>query len=426
MMVALLLGSFFILICLKVPISFSLLISSLLYLIANDISPIVAIQRMAMGVGDSFPLMAVPFFILAGNIMNTGGITRRIFDFANKVVGHITGGLGHANILASIIFSGMSGTAIADAGGLGAIELKAMKDAGYDEDFSLAITGASSIIGPIIPPSVPAVVFGVIAGVSIGRLFIGGVVPGLIMGLAMAVFVYVESKRKKYPKTKRATIGEIWKAVRESFFTLMTPVIILGGIIGGVFTPTEAAMIAVIYSLVLSFVYKELGVKDVPRMLMETVNGTVSVMLIVGSASLFGWILASAQIPQMLSSFFLNTMPNKYVALLVINVLLFVVGTFMETISAITILTPVLMPVVVNFGIDPVHFGIIMILNLMIGLLTPPVGMVLYVLAGVSKVPFERIAKVVLPYVFTLSIVLLIITFVPDIVLFLPNLLFKR
>ena len=425
-MVAVLLVSFFVLIIVRVPISFALLISSLLYLIGTGINPVVAVQRMAMGIGDSFPLMAVPFFILAGNIMNSGGITRRIFDFANKCVGHVTGGLGHANILASVIFSGMSGTAIADAGGLGAIELKAMKDAGYDEDFSLAITGASSIIGPIIPPSVPAVVFGVIAGVSIGKLFIGGVIPGFIMAFAMGLFVYFESKRKNYPKTKRATFRELAFSVQESFFTLMTPVIILGGIIGGVFTPTEAAMIAVIYSLILSFAYKEIGIRDIPRLLLETVNSTVSVMLIVSCASLFAWILASAQVPQMLASFFLDTLPNKYVALLVINVLLFIAGTFMETISAITILTPVLMPVVVNFGIDPVHFGIVMILNLMIGLLTPPVGMVLYVLAGVSKVPFERIAKVVTPYIVVLSIVLMVITYVPDLVLFLPNLLFHK
>jgi len=424
-MVTVLLVSFFLLIIIRVPISFALLISSLLYLTGAGISPIVAVQRMAMGIGDSFPLMAVPFFILAGNIMNSGGITRRIFDFANKVVGHITGGLGHANILASVIFSGMSGTAIADAGGLGAIELKAMKDAGYDEDFSLAITGASSIIGPIIPPSVPAVVFGVIAGVSIGKLFVAGIIPGIIMAFAMGIFVYVESKRKNYPKTKKATFRELVFSVQESFFTLMTPVVILGGIIGGVFTPTEAAMIAVIYSLVLSFAYKEIGIRDIPRLLLETVNSTVSVMLIVSCASLFAWILASAQVPQALASFFLDTLPNKYVALLVINILLFVAGTFMETISAITILTPVLMPVVVNFGIDPVHFGIVMILNLMIGLLTPPVGMVLYVLAGVSKVPFERIARVVTPYIVVLSIVLLIITYVPDLVLFLPNLLFN-
>jgi tripartite ATP-independent transporter DctM subunit len=379
---------------------------------------------MAMGVGDSFPLMAVPFFILAGSIMNSGGITERLFSFANKLVGHITGGLGHANILASIIFSGMSGTAIADAGGLGAIELKAMKDAGYDEDFSLAVTGASSIIGPIIPPSVPAVVFGVIAGVSIGRLFIAGVLPGLFMGLVMAGLVYHQSKKRNYPKERKATFREILSATKSSFFPLLTPVVIIGGILIGVFTPTEAAIIAVIYSLILAFVYRSITIKDLPRFLRETANTTVGVMLIVAAASLFGWILASEQIPQKLSQFFLANFPNKYMALLVINIFLLIAGTFMETIAALTILTPVLMPVVMGLGIDPVHFGIIMILNLMIGLLTPPVGMVLYVLAGVSKVPFEKISKAVTPYLIILAVTLLIITYVPQISLFLPDLLF--
>ncbi len=420
----LLLGSFFLLLLIKMPISFSLLASSVLYLSINDISLYAAVLRMAMGIGDSFPLLAVPFFILAGNIMNTGGITERIFSFAERVVGHITGGLGHANILASIIFSGMSGTALADAGGLGAIELKAMKDAGYDEDFSLAITGASSIIGPIIPPSVPAVVFGVIAGVSIGRLFIAGIVPGLIMALAMAVFVYLQSKKRNYPRKQRATAQELWQSVRRSFFPLMTPVIIIGSLLGGVITPTEAALIAVVYSLVLSACYGELGWGVLVRVLRETAYSTVSVMFIVSCSSIFGWILASERLPQKLALFFLSTVPDKWMALIVINILLLVAGTFMETVSALTILTPVLMPVATSFGIDPIHFGIVIILNLMIGLLTPPVGMVLYVLAGVSNVPFEKITRAVLPYIFVLGIVQIIITFVPQISLWLPNLLF--
>ena len=318
----------------------------------------------------------------------------------------------------------MSGTAIADAAGLGAIELKAMKDAGYDEDFSLAITGASSLIGPIIPPSVPAVVFGVIAGVSIGRLFIAGVVPGLIMGGVMAGFVYVVAKKKQYPKTKRATLKEAIIATKKAFWCLLTPALIIGGILGGVITPTEAAVIAVVYSLVLALVYKDLTLRDIPRLLFDSANTTTAVMIIVGSASLFGWILASAQIPQILTNFFLSTIPNKYIALLVINILLLIAGTFMETIACLTILTPVLMPVAVGFGVDPVHFGIIMILNLMIGLLTPPVGMVLYVLAGVSKVPFERIAKVCFPYVVLMTALLFVFTYVPIIVTFLPNLVF--
>lgn len=420
----LLVGTLFVLLILRVPVSFSLLISSVLYLVTHDIPPVAAIVRMAMGIGDSFPLMAVPFFILAGSIMNSGGITRRLFTFADVVVGHITGGLGHANILASIIFSGMSGTAIADAGGLGAVELKAMREAGYDEDFSLAVTAASSLIGPIIPPSVPAVVFGVIAGVSIGRLFVAGFIPGLIMGLVMSIFVYFQSRNRGYPKNQRATFGKFMQALKESFFALLTPVVIIGGILVGVFTPTEAAIIAVVYSLILGFAYREITWKDIPRCLKETADNTVSVMLIVACASIFGWILASAQIPQKLSLLFLTYVPNKYLALLLINILLLIAGTFMETISALTILTPVLMPVVNGLGIDPVHFGIIMIVNLMIGLLTPPVGMVLYVLAGVSHVAFEDIAKAVVPYIIVLIIALLIFTYVPQIVLFLPNLVF--
>lgn len=420
----LLLGSFFILLLIKVPVSFSLLVSSVLYMVAHGQEPFMVIIRMTMGVGDSFPLMAVPFFILAGAIMNTGGITTRIFDFADKLCGHITGGLGHANILASIIFSGMSGTAIADTGGLGAIELKAMKDAGYDDDFSLAITGASSIIGPIIPPSVPAVIFGVVGGVSIGRLFIGGVIPGLIMGLAMAIFVYCQSKSRGYPKKKRATIKEIAASTRKSFFALMTPVVIIGGIFIGVITPTEAAILAVVYSLILSIAYGDFHRKDFFDVLRETVNGTVSVMLIVSCASVFAYILAAEQIPQKMAEVFLATIPNKYVALFVVNIILLIVGTFMETTSAIMILTPVLVPIMISFGIDPVHFGIVMILNLMIGLLTPPVGMVLYVLSGVSKVPFEQIVKAIWPYIIVLTIVLFIITYLPPIVLFLPNLVF--
>jgi tripartite ATP-independent transporter DctM subunit len=422
----LLLGSFFLLLLLSVPVAFSLFISSLLYLLANHISPLVAVQRMTMGVGDSFPIMAVPFFILAGAIMNSAGITERLFGLANKVVGHFTGGLGHANILASIIFAGMSGTAIADAGGLGAVELKAMKDAGYPEDFSLAVTGASSAIGPIIPPSVPAVVFGVVGGVSIGRLFCAGVIPGLLMGVAMGILVYYHSKKNHYPKAKRATFKELLLATKRGFFPLMTPILIIGGILVGVVTPTEAAIIAVIYSLILGFAYHEITWRDLPRFLREACNTTVSVMLIVGSASLFGWILTSEQIPQHVSAFFINTFPNPFIGLLAINALLLIVGCFMETIAAITILTPVLMPVALGMGVDPVHFGLILILNLMIGLLTPPVGMVLYVLAAVSKVPFERIAKTVTPYVAVLIIMLFAITFIPQISLFLPNLIFGK
>jgi tripartite ATP-independent transporter DctM subunit len=421
--VLLLAFTFILLLLLRVPVSFTLLMSSLVYIFANDIPLRVVTQRLMAG-PDSFPLMAVPFFMLAGSIMNTGGITSRIFNFADKMVGHYTGGLGHANILASIIFSGMSGTAIADVGGLGAIELKAMRDAGYPEDFSLAVTAGSSTIGPIIPPSVPAVVFGAIGGVSIGRLFIGGIVPGLLMGLALSILVYFQSKRAGYPKGKKASARERLTALKEAFWSLLTPVIILGGIMGGIFTPTEAAIIATLYSLALALYYKEFGIRDIPKIVLDTIGTMVSVLFIVATASLFGWVLAVSQVPQAVTSIFVSYFSSKYTVLLAIMALLFFVGTFMETIAAITILTPILMPVANHFGIDPVHFGLLLILNLMIGLMTPPVGMVLYVLSSVSGVPFERIAKSCIPYVVLLTIILLIFLFFPQIVLFLPNLLF--
>lgn len=419
----LLIGIFLILLILKTPVSFSLFISSLIYIVVNDFPVSVTIQRMMAG-PDSFTLIAIPGFILAGAIMNTGGVTKRIFHFCDVCVGHITGGLGHSNVFASIIFAGMSGTAVADAAGLGAIELKAMKDAGYDEDFSLAVTGASSIVGPIIPPSVPAVVFGVASGVSIGRLFAAGFIPGLLMGLGLSIMIYYKSKKKGYPTKNRASIKEIWESFKYAFFPLLTPIIIVGGILVGVFTPTEAAMIAVIYSIILGFIYKSIQIKGLFVFFKETIDTTVSVMFIVSAAAIFGWILAAEQAPQMLADSFLGVVSNKYVALICINIFLLVVGCFMETIAAITILTPVLLPVTIAMGIDPVHFGIIMILNLMIGLLTPPIGMVLYVLSRVSNVPFEKISKAITPYLIMLIIILYVFTFVPQIVLFLPNLVF--
>jgi tripartite ATP-independent transporter DctM subunit len=409
----------------KVPIAYSLFAASIYYMLAHHVPLEMAVQRLAIGV-DSFPLIAVPFFILAGAIMNTGGITRKIFSFADHLVGHLTGGLGHANILASVIFSGMSGAAIADAGGLGAIELNAMKEAGYDEDFSLAITGASSIIGPIIPPSIPAVIFAVTGGVSTGKLFAAGILPGLCMAVVMAVMVYCACRKANYAKRQRARFREIYLSFRDSVLALLSPVIILGGIITGIFTPTEAAIIAVFYSIAIGFYYRTLKWKDIPPVLREALDITVSVFFIVAAASLFGLVLTISQVPQTLAASFIQLFPNKYVALLMLNIFLLIVGCFMEPTAAIMILVPILLPVITALKIDPIHFGIIMILNLMIGLLTPPVGMVLYVLSSVSDVPFERIARVSFPYVVAMTGLLLVFTYVPGIVLIVPNWLFPK
>ncbi|MGI6558027.1 MAG: TRAP transporter large permease [Limnochordia bacterium] len=418
----LLLGTFVILIMARAPIAFALLISSVAYLTHYGGVPLrVVTQRMAAG-PDSFPLLAVPLFIMAGSLMNTGGITERIFDFARTLVGHWTGSLGHVNILASIIFSGMSGAAIADAGGLGVIEIEAMRAEGYDDEFSVAITAASSTIGPIIPPSIPMVVYGVVAGVSVGGLFIGGVIPGLLMALSLGIMVYYYAVKRNYPKHPRATLPELWQSLKSSFLPLMTPVIIIGGIFTGVFTPTEAAVVAVIYAAILgTVIYKELTLQDLHRILLDTVETTASVMLIVATASIFGWILAREQIPQLVAAGLLGVTRNPYALLFLINIFLLIVGCFMETTAALTILIPVLLPTVTSVGVDPLHFGLVMILNLMIGLLTPPLGMVLNVLVSVSKVPFEDVARATMPFLVPLIVVLFLITYIPGLVLWLPR-----
>lgn len=420
---AVLMISFLVLMILGCPIAFCLLGSGTLYFLSNHMALIMVVQRLTEG-ANTFTLLAVPGFILAGNLMNSGEVTDRIFDFCGKLVGHITGGLGHANILASVVFAGMSGAAIADAGGLGAIELKAMHDAGYDDDFSLAVTGASSLVGPIIPPSVPAVVYGTVASVSIGRLFMAGAVPGFIMAVAMCTMVYIISKKKGYRKEAWCGFPALFKSFKRAFLSLLTVVIILGGILVGIFTPTEAAMIATFYAIFLGFFYRTLTPKKLITALREASETTCTVMMIVCGATIFCYILSYERFPQFVANMFLTYCHNKYIALLIINIFLVFVGMFMDSSPSIIILTPVFLPVVTAFGVDPVHFGIIMILNLMIGLLTPPVGMVLYVLSKVSKVPFERICKQMVPFIVMFYILLQFITYIPQISLFLPTLLY--
>ena len=417
---AALLVSFLLLMILGCPIAFCLLCSGTIYFMTNNMAPIMVVQRLTEG-ANTFTLLAVPGFILAGNLMNSGEVTDRIFDFCGKLVGHITGGLGHANILASVVFAGMSGAAIADAGGLGAIELKAMHDAGYDDDFSLAVTGASSLVGPIIPPSVPAVVYGTVASVSIGRLFMAGAVPGAIMAIAMCVMVYIISKKRGYRKEEWCGFRALFHSFRRAFLSLLTVVVILGGILAGIFTPTEAAIIATFYAIFLGFFYRTLTLKKLLAALKEASETTCTVMMIVCGATIFCYILSFERFPQMVANLFLTYVDNKYMALFVINVFLVFVGMFMDSSPSIIILTPVFLPVVTAFGVDPVHFGIIMILNLMIGLLTPPVGMVLYVLSKVSSVPFERICKATVPYIIMFYIILQFITYIPQICLALPT-----
>ncbi|MDA7999815.1 MAG: TRAP transporter large permease [Alphaproteobacteria bacterium] len=414
----------FTLLFLGIPIAVALGLASLSYIALEGLPDVLLIHRMIGGV-DSFPLLAIPFFILAGHLMNSGGITTRIFALARALVGWAPGGLGHVNIGASVIFAGMSGAAVADAGGLGNIEIRAMREAGYDTDFSVGVTAASSTIGPIIPPSLPLVIYGVLASVSIGQLFVAGLIPGLLLALALMVMVALYARRRGYPRDSRIDFCRIWVAFKAAFLPLLTPVIIVGGIVSGVFTPTEAAIAAVCYALFLGvFVYRSLGWRHIVRVSMDTIETSAAVLMIVASATVFAWILTANQVATLLGDALLGLTESPHVLLLLMMAMVLVIGLFMETIAAITILVPVLLPIAVEVGIDPVHLGILLILNLMLGLLTPPVGMVLFVLSDISGVSFERCMRATVPFLVPLVIVLLLIVFFPGIALWLPGLLY--
>ncbi len=426
MLIALLFAMVLGLILIGAPVAVALAGSSLAFiLLAGQVPDVVVLHRMVNGV-DSFPLLAVPFFILAGNLMNTAGITNRIFGFALAAIGWTRGGLGHVNVGASVIFAGMSGAAVADAGGLGTIEIKAMKDHGYDLDFAVGITAASSTIGPIIPPSLPMVIYGVMAGASIGQLFAAGFIPGLLMAVALMLMVAYYAHTRNYPRDVQFSLVGLWHAFIHAFLSLMTPVIIIGGMMAGLFTPTEAAIAACAYALVLgAVVYRTLTWRRFLRVSFDTIETTAVVMFIVAAASIFAWILTSNRVTEQFASLILQVSENPYIVLILINLILLVVGCFMETIAAITILVPVLLPITNHLGIDPVHFGVVMVLNLMIGLLTPPVGMVLYVLSRVSGLPFERCVTATAPFLVPLLVVLALITFIPALTLWLPTLVYR-
>lgn len=334
--------------------------------------PEVIAQKSVYGL-NNFLLLSIPLFLYAGKIMNTGNITSRIFDFAKSTVGWLRGGLGHVNIIASVIFAGMTGTATSDAAGLGAIEIKAMREAGYEDDFTFAVTGVSSTIGPIIPPSIPLVIYGLMTGCSIGALLIAGIVPGILMAIAMMIYVEIYAVRHHFPKGERFRISVVWRTFRRAFLSLLTPVIIIGGILSGVFTPTEAAAIAAVYATVLTvFVYKEVDFKTLKSVLWETLRDSGTIMMICFCASLYGYMITRSKIAEHLASAIAQVSTNPYVITLLLVAFLLVVGCFMENLASITILAPVFLPVLVNSGIDPLAFGIIMIITLMVGLLTPP------------------------------------------------------
>ena len=407
----------------KAPIWSSLLLSSTTYLILSG-EQLTLVARKSVAGMDSFLLMAIPMFILAAELMNHCGITTYLFRFANSIVGWIPGGMAHTNVLASMLFAGMSGSSAADAAGLGTMEIKAMTDDGYDKPFSAAITAASSIIGPIIPPSIPMVVYSSIAGASIGRLFLGGAIPGILMGGAMMAICYWTAKRRSYPRNERIDLREVWISFIKAIPGLMAPIILLGGIYSGFFTPTEAASVAAVYAFLLGFLfYHTIKLTDMKQILINTAANTAIVCFIIGAATLFGFVLTAEQIPIRLTEGLLSFSQNPYVMLMVFNILFLILGCFMELNATMLIFLPIILPVAQGLGIDLVHLGVVMVVNLMIGTLTPPFGMMTYVSAGIAKVPLHTVFRELAQFMVVLVIVLLLITYIPGLVLWLPGLL---
>lgn len=460
----LLIGAFLLLMLIGTPVAVAMAVASLSYLLIYGVAPdIIAAQRMIAGV-ESFPLIAVPFFILAGNLMNIAGVTGRIYHFALSLVGWMKGGLAQVNIIGSVVFSGMSGTALADAAGIGTIEIKAMKDHGYPVEAAVGVTAASATLGPIFPPSLPFVIYGMMANASIGALFMAGILPGIVMTALLMLTVYIFARRKGWgsdtPFELRRLMGaslEIvivlcfpaaiyllimaglsvnvavliglvllvaldWYFDFHAVMALMTPVLLIGGMTMGWFTPTEAAVAAVIWSLFLGLVrYRTMTFRALAKASFDTIETTASVLFIVTAASIFAWLLTVSQAAQLFSDFMFSLTDNWWTFLILVNILLLIIGAFLDTIAAISILVPILLPVAARYGIDPVHLGLIITLNLMIGLLTPPVGMVLFVLSRISKLSVERTTMAILPWMIPLFAALLLITFIPALTLWLPT-----
>jgi TRAP-type C4-dicarboxylate transport system permease large subunit len=464
-----LLGTFLGMMTTGVPVAIAMAGSALVYiLLTGSTPPFAVVHRMISGI-DSFPLLAVPFFIFAGNLMNNAGITNRIYDFALALVGWLKGGLGHVNIIGSVIFAGMSGTAIADAAGLGTIEIKAMRDKGYDVGFSVGVTAASATLGPIIPPSLPFVIYATMANVSVGQLFLAGILPGIVMAaLMMLTVAYYAHKNQwggdivlEWKRMGKALIElavvvafplAMWGAVRlgmpfnyalgaglallfladwrfkfDAVMPIMTPILLIGGMSTGVFTPTEGAIAACVWALILGLVwYRTMTLRMLAKVGMDTIETTVTVMFIVAAASIFGWLLTATRVTDMVALWVLSFTHSPWVFLLLANLLMLFVGCFLEPTAAILILVPVLLPVVQQLGIDPVHFGLVMVLNLMIGLLHPPMGMVLFVLARVANLSIEKTTMAIVPWLIPLLLSLVLITYVPQIALWLPHLLMRQ
>jgi len=417
---------FLLLLFLNCSVAFSMLLSSFVFIYIKDIPPMILTERISAGLF-SFPLLAMPFFILAARIMNSAGITNRIFSFSIAMVSHFRGGLAHVNVISSMIFSGISGSAMADVAGLGAVEVKAMKENGYDAGYTAAITAASCTIGPVVPPSMLMILLGVMMEESVGRLFAAGFLPGILMGFSLMALIYIQSfsKRISFPLPKpKASRKERFNAFKGGFWALLAPVIILGAILSGIVTPTEAGIIAVLYATFLGALYKEITVTSWIEALKDSALQTGVVMFIVSAAQIFAWIITTEQAALTAYEFVVQYVSSKWAILLIINIVLLFMGCLIEGLAVILIMVPVLLPVVKALGVDATHFGVFLLINILIGLLTPPLGLGVYIASSVAEVPAMEGFRKTLPFLVPLIITLLLVTYIPEITLFIPDLIF--
>lgn len=427
MTIFVLMGIFFVTLIMGIPVAFAVGLAALGAVIYADIPVFVVFQRMFGGV-DSFSLLAIPFFVFMGNIMDTGGIARRIVGFANILIGQIRGGLAAVNVLASMFFAGISGSAVADTSSIGSMLIPMMNESGYERNFTVAVTVTSSTIGLIIPPSNTMILYSFVAGgVSIAGLFAAGVIPGILVGIGLMIVAFIISVRRGYPRHPRPSLKEIVKTVREALLSLVIVLVIVVGILGGVFTATEAAVFGVVYALFITiFVYKELTLKDLPKVMLRTVQTTAIVIFLIATSTAFSYVMAAERVPQTVSAYLMSITSNKYVLLFIINIMLLLVGMVMDMSPAILIFTPILLPIVTNLGMSSIQFGIMMLVNLCIGCVTPPVGGVLFVGLSLGQTTIPRVIKPLLLFIVPMVAVLMLVTYIEPITMLLPNLLFKR
>lgn len=420
-----LLAPMFIFMGMGLPIFLSMGIACLIFVFIFDLPIMILAQSYVRGIS-SYDFLALPFYFLAGDLMNAGGITARLVKFSEALIGHIRGGLSHVNIISSMIFSGVSGSAVADTSAIGSVLIPTMKENGYPASYVAAVTAASSTIGPIIPPSIPLVVYGLLAQVSIGKLFLAGAIPGIMMGVYLLVVSFIISYRRGYPASKRATLRVFLNSFVDALPALLMPGIILVGIISGIVTPTEAGAVAVAYGMVVGgLIYRKIRVRDLPRLFGQTTVNTAIILIIIATTGLFCWIIANMGLGTILVKLVLSISTNKWAILGILNLFFLIWGCFLDPITAMVIVVPIFIPLVEHMGIDLVHFGIVVVLNLMIGLVTPPVGLVLYLSTSMAKARFEEVVRELVPFLAALIAILIICTFVPKFVLWLPNLFFK-